>query len=401
MVGPHMLGGVGWTVAPNLHKVRAKMSPRTTTGTSITGHGVWHPPNVLENAELCVAFNEFVRRDNARHADEIAAGTREALKESTPAFIEKASGIKRRYVEDKTGLLDPERMCPNVPDRPEEELSLQAEYALNAARRALDVAGRTGEDVDLVVLGASNLQRLYPALAIEVQNALGARGYGFDLSLGCSAATGAAQLACQAVRLGQAQCALVVVPEMTTGHMNWRERDSHFIFGDASVSLVIEPTARAKPGSWEILSTQMLSKWANTIRNNKGYLDRCDPRTEHSVDKLFHQQGRRVFKDVVPLASKFIADHIAAHDLEPAQIGRYWLHQANQAMNELIAKRVLGREATREEAPLILDEYGNTASAGSLIAFSTYNADLPAGAYGVMASFGAGYSLGSLLLQRQ
>jgi len=377
------------------------MSLRMTTGTSITGHGVWHPPTVLENPELCVAFNEFVRRDNALHAEEIAAGTREALKESTPAFIEKASGIKRRYVEDKTGLLDPERMCPNVPDRPEEELSLQAEYALNAARRALEVAGRTGEDVDLIVLGASNLQRLYPALAIEVQNALGARGYGFDISLGCSAATGAAQLACQAVRLGQAQCALVVVPEMTTGHMNWRERDSHFIFGDASVSLVIEPTARAKPGSWEILSTQMLSKWANTIRNNKGYLDRCDPRTEHNIDKLFHQQGRRVFKDVVPLASKFIADHIAAHDLAPAQISRYWLHQANQAMNELIAKRILGREATREEAPLILDEYGNTASAGSLIAFSTYNADLPAGTYGVMASFGAGYSLGSLLLQRQ
>jgi len=377
------------------------MSPRTTTGTSITGYGVWHPPTVFTNAELCAAFNEFVRRENARHADEIAAGTREPLKESSPEFIEKASGIKRRYVEDKTGLVDPERMCPNVPDRPEEALSVQAEYAVNAARRALEAAGRTGEDIDLVVLGASNLQRLYPAIAIEVQNALGARGYGFDISLGCSAATGATQLACQAVRLGQAQCALVVVPEMTTGHMNWRDRDSHFIFGDASVSLVIEPTARAKPGSWEILSTQMLSKWASTIRNNRGYLDRCDPRTEHNADKLFHQQGRRVFKDVVPLASKFIADHLASHDLAPSQISRYWLHQANQNMNELIAKRVLGRDATREEAPLILDEYGNTASAGSLIAFSMHNDDLPAGAYGVMASFGAGYSLGSLLLQRQ
>ena len=376
------------------------MSPRTTTGTSITGHGVWHPETVLSNTELCDAFNEFVRRDNARHADEIAAGKREALKESSPEFIEKASGIKRRYVHDKTGLVDPERMCPNVPDRPEDALSVQAEYAVNAARRALEAAGRTGEDVDLIVLGASNLQRLYPAIAIEVQHALGARGYGFDISLGCSAATGAAQLACQAVRLGQAQCALVVVPEMTTGHMNWRDRDSHFIFGDAAVSLVIEPTARAKPGSWEILSVQMLSKWSNSIRNNKGYLDRCDPSTEHNADKLFHQQGRRVFKDVVPLASKFIADHIAAHDLVPAQVSRYWLHQANQNMNELIAKRILGREATREEAPLILDEYGNTASAGSLIAFSTHNADLPAGAYGMMASFGAGYSLGSLLLQR-
>ena len=375
---------------------------RATTGTSITGHGVWHPDNVLTNDELVAAFNEFVRRDNAKHAAEIAAGTREALKESSSEFIIKASGIKQRYVEDKTGLVDPERMCPNIKDRPEESLSIQAEYAVRAARKALERAGRHGEEVDLVVLGCSNLQRLYPAIAIEVQNELGARGFGFDVSIGCSAATGATQLASQAVRLGQAQCALVVVPELTTGHMNWRDRDSHFIFGDAAVSLVIEPTARAKPGSWEILSTTMLSKWsANTIRNNRGYLDRCDPETEHDESlKLFHQRGRTVFKDVVPMAEKFIKDALAQHDLAPSQVTRYWLHQANQNMNDLIAKRVLGREPTREEAPLILDEFANTASAGSLIAFSRHNEDLPAGAFGIMASFGAGYSLGALVLQR-
>ncbi len=377
------------------------MAPRTTTKTSITGHGVWHPDTVLNNEELCAAFNEFVRRENARNAETIAAGTQAPLRESTPEWVVKASGIKERYVQDKTGLLDPERMCPNIPDRPEDQLSIQAEYSINAARRALEVAGRAGEDIDLVVLGCSNLQRMYPAIAIEVQEAIGARGYAFDILLGCSAATGATTLASQAIQLGQAQCALVVIPELTTGHMNWRERDSHFIFGDASVALVVEPTERSRPGAWEILSTRMMSKWSNNIRNNRGYLDRCDPSTENSASKLFHQNGRRVFKDVVPIASKFIADHVAAHDLEPQQVARYWLHQANQQMNELIAKRILGREATRAEAPIILDEYGNTASAGSLIAFSKHNSDLPSGAYGVMASFGAGYSLGSLLLQRQ
>jgi beta-ketodecanoyl-[acyl-carrier-protein] synthase len=376
------------------------MSPRITTGTAITGSGVWHPEHAFTNEALCVAFNEFVRRDNAKNAEAIAAGTMEALKESSAEFIERASGIKQRYVEDATGLSDPDRMCPNVPHRGEDELSVQAEYAVRAAERALAAAGRTGEDVDLVVLGASNLQRLYPAIAIEVQNALGARGYGFDLSLGCSAATGAAQLACQAVSTGAAECALVVVPEMTTGHMNWRDRDSHFIFGDASVSLVIEPVARARPGSFEILSTRMMSKFSNNIRNNAGYLDRCEGEPPSPADKLFHQQGRRVFKDVVPMAAKFIGDHLAAHELEPAGVARYWLHQANQNMNELISQRILGRPATREQAPLILDEYGNTASAGSLIAFSKFNDDLPAGSYGMMASFGAGYSLGSLLLQR-
>lgn len=290
---------------------------------------------------------------------------------------------------------------PEHPDRPEDQLSIQAEYAVRAARVALERAGRRGEDVDLVVLGASNLQRLYPAIAIEVQNALGATGWALDMSLGCSAATGAAIVATQAVQAGTAKCALVVVPELTTGHMNWRERDSHFIFGDASVSLVIEPNDRAKAGSWEILSTRMASKFSNAIRNNAGYLDRCDPATEGTPTKLFHQQGRRVFKEVVPLASKFITEHLAAHDLKPDQVGRYWLHQANQKLNEVVAEWVLGRSATRSEAPIILDEYGNTASAGSLIAFSLYNDDLPAGTHGIMCSFGAGYSLGSLLLQRR
>jgi len=379
------------------------MPPRMTTGTAISGHGVWHPDNVLTNDELVAAFNEFVRRDNAKHADEIAAGTRQPLKGSSSEFIVKASGIINRYVHDKTGLLDPERMCPNIPDRPEEALSAQAEYSVNAAKVALARAGRTGEDVDLVVLGASNLQRLYPAIAIEVQEAIGARGWALDMSLGCSAATGATIVAAQAIQAGTARTALVVVPELTTGHMNWRDRDSHFIFGDASVALVVERVENVKvPGAWEILSTRMLSKWSATaIRNNMGYLDRCDPSTQFSDSKLFHQQGRRVFKDVVPLASKFILEHLEAHGITAAQVSRYWLHQANHKLNSLVAERVLGREATREESPIILDEFGNTASAGSLIAFSRHSEDLGAGSYGLMCSFGAGYSLGSLMLQRR
>jgi beta-ketodecanoyl-[acyl-carrier-protein] synthase len=374
------------------------MTGSSSTETAITGTGVWHPGNVITNEELCVAFNEFVRRENARRASEIAAGTFEELKESSPEFIEKASGIKQRYVHDRTGLLDPDRMCPNVPDRPDDVISVQAEYGLRAAERALEAAGRRGEEIDLVVLGCSNLQRLYPALAIEVQDAIGATGYGFDMAVGCSSATFAVHLASEAVQLGKAKRALVVVPELTTGHMNWRDRDSHFIFGDASVAAVIEPLAEAKKGAWELVSTKAMSKFSSNIRNNGGYLNRCDPTL--TEPKLFTQQGRRVFKDVVPLASKFIGDHLAEHGLTPPDIKRFWLHQANQNMNDLIAKRLLGRDATRLEAPLILDEYGNTASAGSLIAFSKYSDDLPSGSWGVMASFGAGYSLGSLLVRR-
>ena len=361
---------------------------------------MWHPPTVLDNTELCTAFNEFVRRDNAIHADAIAAGTHEALRESSPEFIVRASGIVCRYVEDKTGLLDPERMCPNIRERPEDQISIQAEYAVHAARKALAQAGRAGEDIDLVVLGASCLQRPYPALAIEVQGLLGAHGFGFDISLGCSTGTAALQLATQAIQLGQARCALVVLPELTSPYLNWRDRDSHFILGDASVAMIVEPSERARPGAWEIRSTRMASKWSNAIRNNLGHVNRCDPDALVGADKLFHQQGRRVFKEVVPLAEKFVLDTIAAHGLAPHQITRYWLHQANQNMNDLIAKRILGRDPTPTDAPLVLAEYGNTASAGSLIAFALHNEDLPAGSIGVMSSFGAGYSLGALVLER-
>ena len=371
-----------------------------TTGTAITGSGVWHPPTLLANAELCDAFNIWVRRENEAHAAEIAAGTFTALRESTPEFIEKASGITQRYVVDKTGIVDPARMVPNIPDRRDDELSYQAEFSVNAARRALAEAQREGKEVDMVVLGAANLQRLYPSIAIEVLDAVGGAGFGVDIALGCSSATMAITMCSEAVQLGKAKCALAVTPELTSGFINWRDRDSHFIFGDASVAVVVEPLDRARPGSYEILSTRSMGKFSSNIRNNGGYLNRCDPTRQFADDKLFYQQGRRVFKDVVPLAAKFIGEHLAAEGVAAAQIARFWLHQANENMNALIAQRLLGREPNSLEAPLILSDLANTASAGSVIAFSKYHDDLPTGSYGLMASFGAGYSLGSLLLRR-
>jgi beta-ketodecanoyl-[acyl-carrier-protein] synthase len=184
-----------------------------------------------------------------------------------------------------------------------------------------------------------------------------------------------------------------------SGHNNWRERDGHFLFGDAAVAMVIEPMARATSG-FEILSIQAMSKFSSNIRNNFGFLNRFDPEKQHAPDKLFYQLGRRVYKDVIPAASKFILDHLASHDLPPERVSRFWLHQANQNMNDLIAERILGRAATRVESPVIIDEYGNTASAGAPIAFTLHHDDLPKGSYGLLASFGAGYSFGSLLLQR-
>ena len=100
------------------------------------------------------------------------------------------------------------------------------------------------------------------------------------------------------------------------------------------------------------------------------------------------------------MAAEMIKTTIAGAGLEVAQVSRYWLHQANLNMNLLISRLLLGRDAEPGEAPVILDTYANTSSAGSIIAFHKHSADLPVGALGVICSFGAGYSIGCVVVRK-
>lgn len=368
----------------------------------ITGTGLWKPEHVITNAELVEAFNAFVERHNLQHAAEIAAGAVAALQPSSVEFIEKASGIKQRYVVEKSGILDPARMAPHIPERGNDQISVMAEMAVKAAQQALRAAGRNGGDVDLVIVSCANFQRPYPAIAIEVQAALGCGGYGYDMNVACSAGTFAIEQAANAVRAGSARCALVLGPEICSAHLDWRDRDCHFIFGDVATAVLIEAEPSTEAGAvWEILGSRTATQFSSHIRNNSGFLDRLNPDTRDARDKLFKQDGRRVFKEVCPMAADHISAQLAQAGRQVQDVRRFWLHQANINMNLFIARKLLGRDASADEAPIILDEYANTASAGSIIAFHEHSADLRAGDLGVMCSFGAGYSIGSHLLQRR
>ena len=367
----------------------------------ISGTGLWVAPEVISNDELVVAFNAYARHFNADNAAAIAAGTVAAVPESSAEFIEKASGIKRRYVVDKAGVLDPARMRPHFAPRADDELSLMAEIGVAAARDALAAAGRSAGDIDMVVCAASNMQRPYPALAVEIQDALGAGGYAFDMNVACSSATFGLEQAINAVRTGSVRAALVVDPEICSAHLAWQDRDCHFIFGDVCTALVVERAEDAVSANrWEVLGTRLATKFSNNIRNNAGFLSRCEDRDPADRDQLFRQEGRKVFKEVCPMAADHIAGHLQSLGHAPADVRRFWLHQANLAMNQLIGKRLLGHEASADEAPIILDEFANTASAGSIIAFHRHNADLATGDLGVICSFGAGYSIGSLVVRK-
>lgn len=100
------------------------------------------------------------------------------------------------------------------------------------------------------------------------------------------------------------------------------------------------------------------------------------------------------------MVANMIVEHLSENDFAPESIKRLWLHQANLNMNQLIAKKVLGRPAEDSEAPVILDEYANTSSAGSIVAFHKYRDDLEVGDTGVICSFGAGYSVGSVIVKK-
>src|SRR5690349_18843859 len=110
---------------------------------ALSGTGLYTPVQSISNDELVASFNEYVGRHNEAHAEAIASGKVAALAPSSADFILKASGIQSRYVMDKMSILDPEVMCPRIPERPNDQLSVLAEMAVTAARDAIKAADRT------------------------------------------------------------------------------------------------------------------------------------------------------------------------------------------------------------------------------------------------------------------
>ena len=368
----------------------------------ISGTGVFTPELSISNAELVAAYNAYADLQNAKNADAIASGAMDALAHSSEEFITKASGIERRYVLEKEHVLDPNVMHPVLPARSDDNLSVMAEMAVDAAKKALEKAGKTAEDIDGVLCAASNHERAYPAIAVEIQQALGIAGFGFDMNVACSSATFALQTANDMIRAGSARAILIVNPEICSAHVEWRDRDCHFIFGDVCTAIVVEREDLATSQTqWEILSTRLKTEFSNNIRNNNGFLRRT--REGHMTDRrdmLFRQEGRKVFKQVVPMVSDMILTHLNNNGIKPDDLKRLWLHQANKGMNDFIGAKVLGRTPEAHEQPNILQDYANTSSAGSIVAFSKFSDDLPKGSLGVICSFGAGYSAGSVIVRR-
>lgn len=378
--------------------------------TYITGTGLFIPPYSISNDELVATFNQFVDTYNKQNADAIKAGSKEALEHSSAEFIEKVSGIKSRYVMDKSGILDPAIMAPVIPARKlGEELSVMAEMGVTALKDALADAKLDAEDLDGIILACSNFPRTYPATAIEIQDAIGMKGgFAYDMNVACSAATFGLAQAVGSIASGLGKRIAVVNTEITSAHLNWRNRDSHFIFGDVATATIIE--ASDTPKGYEVIDTKLFTQFSTNIKNEFGFLDRSEylaagsemypDLDEPATDKLFLQNGRKVFREVCPKVSQIITEHLKDNGLTADQLKMMWLHQANANMLDLILRTVVGRDADKAIAPSVIDEFANTSSASPIIVFHRYKDQLVSGDLGVICSFGAGYSIGSVLVRK-
>ena len=239
---------------------------------AITGSGVFTPSEVITNDELVKTFNAYADKFNIENKDLIENGDVAAKDHSSAEFIYAASGINQRYVLDKTGVLYPDVMHPLLRQRTDDEPSIMAEMSVDACTKALKQSGKTSADVDCVIVSASNHERAYPAISVEVQDLMGINGFSFDMNVACSSATFGIQAAADMIKSGSIRSALVVNPEICSAHLEWRDRDCHFIFGDVCTATFLERAEDAENNKYfEVISTKCATVFSNNIRNNNGF----------------------------------------------------------------------------------------------------------------------------------
>jgi len=366
----------------------------------IAGTGYWKGDEVVTNDEIVTSFNSYVERFNDQNSQAIEAGTMEPLGPSSVEFIEKASGIKTRYLIDKKNCLDIDVMRPILRQESSENVSILAEMSIHAAKEAIEQAGIETKDIDAVILGTSHSARNYPAVACEVMDELGIEGYGYDMLIGCSSTTFAISNAYSDIASGLAKTILVINPELTSPHNDFTLRDSHFIFGDACVATVVQKDSLSK-NRVRIKDRKLVTQFSNNIRSDFSYLNRAEESPRDESDLFFKQNGKSVFKEVCPMVAKLISEQLIDAGLDASDISQFWLHQANSNMCRFIMTKILGTDDfDADRAPMILSEFGNVASAGSLLSFHLNN-KLENGDKGIICSFGAGYSICSLIIEKE
>ncbi|WP_302474422.1 beta-ketoacyl-ACP synthase III [Sabulicella glaciei] len=277
---------------------------------AIIGCGGYLPPTIVTNDELAERFNL----------------------DTSDEWIRERSGIRQRH------LAGPGDTCSTL--------------AAEAARRALESAGVTADEVDVLVLATATPDSAFPATAVRVQALLGmTHGFGFDVSAACTGFVYALSLADAMIRSGQARCALVIGAEVYSRIIDWSDRASCVLFGDGAGAVVL----RAEEGERGILSTHLHSdgRHADILHVEGGA-------GSTGGTGLLRMAGREVFKHAVTKLASAVDEALDANGLSRDDVQLLVPHQANIRIIDAMGRK-LG--LPKDRVVVTVDRHANTSAA--------------------------------------
>lgn len=315
------------------------------------GCGSYLPEKAMKNAE----FESFI--------------------ETSDEWIVQRTGIRQRHIAAKG--------------------ETTADLAEAAARRALDDAGITPDDLDLIILATSTPNNTFPATAVEVQHRLGMRhGAAFDTQAVCSGFVFAMTTADQYIRTGQAKRVLVIGAETFSRILDWEDRTTCVLFGDGAGAFVME----GQPASGDnkdrgILTCHLRS---DGCHKEKLFVD-GGPSSTQTVGFL-RMEGKEVFRHAVGMITDVIEDAYTAADITSADLDWFVPHQANKRIIDASAKK-LGIDPGK--VVTTVDMHGNTSAASIPLAFDVAKRDgrIKKGDLVMLEAMGGGFTWGSVLLR--
>jgi 3-oxoacyl-[acyl-carrier-protein] synthase-3 len=321
----------------------------------IAGLSTYVPPKVLTNAQL------------------------EKMVETSNEWILQRTGIRERHiVEPGQGTSD---------------------IAEPAARAAIEEAGITPKDIGFIVVGTTTPDTIFPSTACTLQAKIGAvNAWGYDLGAACSGFTYAFTAAYQLVATGAVEHALVIGADVMSSIIDYTDRATCILFGDGAGAVVLSPAAAGEPAIIDFAH----------VTDGTGGPALCMPAggsrlpaSHETVDARLHyvkQDGQAVFKFAVRMTEEISRRLLTRHNLTPGDVDLFISHQANRRIIEASTER-LGLDP--KKVVINLDKYGNTTAATIPLALADARADkrLKKGDLVLLASVGAGFTVGSILLR--
>jgi 3-oxoacyl-[acyl-carrier-protein] synthase-3 len=298
-----------------------------------------------------------------------------------------------QWIRDRTGIC--ERRYSNL-DNPDEHNS---SLGVGAARRALEMAGKIPDDIDQIIYATCSPDTLIPSTACWLQYKLGApRAWAMDINAACSGFVYGLSIADQFIQSGKSETVLVVGAEVLSPFVNWEDRGSCILFGDAAGAAVVERTHTSSPS--RILSSHLLSDgnlWELLYIPAGGSSMEVTPgRFSKNLHKM-RMYGKEIFKNAVRTLDQFAQKALTANNKTIDELDWFVPHQANRRIIEAVAKRL---NIPMDKVLINVDRYGNTSAATVPTALdeAVRKGDIKRGQLVLLDSFGAGLTYGSILL---